>query len=146
MARAYPFGAVKLIQAAGDRLGRSGRRQVHDPAWKSRFDDCLQLHFVVESDILLTMDGLPSDTAFTLLAALPSSTGLTLREAETSYMNLSVAEIAQKKRATQLTDATLALTAIQNRILVRLYGIAQAYSQPSLLSQALSELKTELTR
>ncbi|KAL1900125.1 hypothetical protein Sste5346_002433 [Sporothrix stenoceras] len=146
MARAYPVGALKLIHTAGDRLGRSGRRQVHDPAWKARFDDCLQLHFVVESDILLTMDGLPSDTAFSLLAALPTSTSLTLHEVETGYMNLSVAEIAQKKRATQLTDATLALTAIQNRVLVRLYGIAQAYSQPSLLSQALSELKTELTR
>ncbi|CAK7224168.1 hypothetical protein SBRCBS47491_005457 [Sporothrix bragantina] len=145
---ACPVGALKLIQAAGDRLGRSGRRQVHDPSWKERFEDCLQLHYLVESDILLTVDGLPSEAAFSLLAhVLPSSTKtLTLREVETGYMNLSVAEIAQKKRAERLAEATLALTAIQNRVLSRLYTIAQAYSQPSLLSVALSELKSELTR
>ncbi|CAK7203007.1 hypothetical protein SEUCBS139899_005734 [Sporothrix eucalyptigena] len=146
MTRAYPVGALKLIQAAGDRLGRSGRRQVHDPAWKERFDDSLKLHYLIESDILLTVDGLPSESAFQLLSHLPNKTMLTLREAETGYMNLSVAEIAQKKRAERLAEATLALTAIQNRVLARLYTIAQAYSQPSLLSLALSELKSELTR
>ncbi|KAL1844492.1 hypothetical protein VTK73DRAFT_2422 [Phialemonium thermophilum] len=143
MSEAYPIAALRLIQAAGDRLGRCGKRQVNEPWWIERFQDCLKLHHVIESDILLTTDGLPSDAAFSLMNGLPAMRSL--REAETGYSNLSVAEIARKKFGETLLEDVLALATLQNRILAQMYTIEQAYSQPSVLARSVTELKAELT-
>ena len=89
------------------------------------------------------MDGLPSVAAFSMMEGLPSTKSM--REVENGYLNMSVAEIAKKKLAETLLEASLSLSNIQNRVLAQMYTIGQAYSQPSLLAQPLTELKAELT-
>lgn len=89
------------------------------------------------------MDGLPSEASFSLLTSLPAMKSL--REVETEFLNMSVEEIARKKLTLTLFEATLSVAAIQNRTLALMYTIEQAYSQPSMLANALTQLKAELT-
>ncbi|CAH0044291.1 unnamed protein product [Clonostachys solani] len=119
MSDAYPIGALKLIQAAGDRLGRCSR-----------------------SEILLTMDGLPSEPVSAALNQI--SYIKTLKEVETGYVNLSVAEIAKLKLSEHISETTFAICGIQNKVLTQVYSIEQAYSRPSMLAHAISDLKSQL--
>ncbi|VUC37875.1 unnamed protein product [Clonostachys rosea] len=142
MSDVYPIGALKLIQAAGDRLGRCSRRPINDEIWKERLYCCLRLHHIIESEILLTMDGLPSESVSAALNQI--SYIKTLKEVETGYVNLSVAEIAKLKLSEHISETTFAICGIQNKVLTQVYSIEQAYSRPSMLAHAISDLKTQL--
>ncbi|KAK9447366.1 uncharacterized protein V1518DRAFT_428890 [Limtongia smithiae] len=139
---AYPTGALRLIQAAGERLGRCNKRRMNDIMWSKQYQECLKLHYIVESDILLTMDGIPSDATFAALCRLPDTQSFT--DGEMSCMNMSIDPIAQKKVTDLLFESTLVLCSLQNKILVDLYTIEQAYSPPVVLAATLVELKSLL--
>ncbi|KAL1980656.1 hypothetical protein VTN96DRAFT_3867 [Rasamsonia emersonii] len=74
-----------------DPSGRGSPRSlwpVNEQWWKDRFEDCLKLHHIVESDILLTVDGLPSVTTAYYKEQL--TVVQTVREFEDLSNNMSV--------------------------------------------------------
>ncbi|KKA22532.1 hypothetical protein T310_3445 [Rasamsonia emersonii CBS 393.64] len=91
-----------------------------------RFEDCLKLHHIVESDILLTVDGLPSVTTAYYKEQL--TVVQTVREFEDLSNNMSVPVLTRTLQGQAVYESIFALANPQNGILATLYTIKQACS------------------
>ncbi|KAI1150286.1 hypothetical protein F4825DRAFT_468247 [Nemania diffusa] len=140
----YPYAALKYIQAAGDRLGRCGQRPVDNLWWRRRFQDCLMVHHIVESDILLTVDGLPSLAAFAHVRILCEEK--MAEERDNMFPATPTTEPPAAIQNRILLSKAFEITSIQNRTLSRLYSIEMAYSPPSTMGSHIAALKADLCR
>ncbi|KAI0416670.1 hypothetical protein F5X98DRAFT_375549 [Xylaria grammica] len=140
----YPYAALKYIQAAGDRLGRCGERPVDNLWWRRRFQDCLMVHHIVESDILLTIDGLPSSAALAHARMLCEEK--MPEERDRMFPTTPTTEPTAAIQNRILLSKAFEITSIQNRTLSQLYSIEMAYSPPSALGGHIAALKADLCR
>ncbi|KIW64919.1 hypothetical protein, variant [Phialophora macrospora] len=135
-----PFHALGLLQSFESLIHNASPNAQEDLAAKLQYEACLHQYFILESDILSEIDGIPSERLHKIAVALDRNTVTTPPNLFETEPTASAADDYQS----QELQAHLRLRGYMNSILENFYVLQRAYCRPEHVARALPDIARRL--
>ncbi|EXJ74467.1 uncharacterized protein A1O5_02763 [Cladophialophora psammophila CBS 110553] len=136
-----PYHALRILQSLEPLVYGPPPKPQDDPAVKSQYEACLHQYFILESDILSEVDGLPLERLHNLFVA--TMTQDAAATPPSLFGNEPIAASVDNYQSQELL-AHLQLRAYMNNILEHMYQIERAYCRPEDVAGVVTDIARRL--
>ncbi|OQU94047.1 Fungal Zn2-Cys6 binuclear cluster domain-containing protein isoform 2 [Cladophialophora immunda] len=136
-----PYHALSILQTLEPLVYHTAPKENDDPAVKAQYEACLYQYFILESDILSEVDGVPSERLHTVIvAALTQNRAV----AHPNVFGNELVAAPVDNHQSQEIRAHLQLRAYMNTILEHMYNVDRAYCRPSQVAAVVTDIARRL--
>ncbi|KIX01281.1 uncharacterized protein Z518_09006 [Rhinocladiella mackenziei CBS 650.93] len=135
-----PFHALGLLQSLESLIHNASPKSQEDLAFKSRYEACLHQYFILESDILTEIDGIPSQRLHNIGVSLANDTVTT----PPNLFGHDFSAPPGESHPSWELQAHLRLRGYLNSVLDNLYTANRAYCRPDDVAEPLTDIARRL--